>query len=107
MKNSEYSELYRKIWEISLQIPKGTVATYGQIAKLAGLGKNARIIGYALNKLPENSNVPWHRIINAQGKISLRKGSASHKIQKILLEKEGIIFENEKIDLNRYGWKPD
>lgn len=106
MKKKEYSELYKKIWSVISDIPEGKVATYGQIAKFAGLGKNARIVGYALNKLPDNSNVPWHRVINSQGKISIRTGDIYHKIQKSLLEKEGIIFENGKIDLKRYGWKP-
>jgi len=103
-KQIESSGLYKKIWNIVNQIPEGKVATYGQITRLAGIGQNARLVGYALHKLPEGSSVPWHRVINASGKISLRTGKGYHDIQKMLLEKEGIIFRNDKIDLEKYGW---
>jgi methylated-DNA-protein-cysteine methyltransferase-like protein len=104
-KDRQYSDNYRKIWETVKKIPAGKVASYGQIAKKAGLGSNAKMVGYAMHSLPENSDVPWHRVINAQGKISLRKTQNYYQIQKMLLEKEGIEFINERIDLNKFGWQ--
>ena len=102
--SSKPSELYKKIRNIISQIPEGKVATYGQIARIAGLESNARIVGYALHSLPEGSEVPWHRVINSRGRISLRKDNEYYHIQKVLLEKENIIFNNEKIDFKLYGW---
>jgi len=101
------SRLYQQIWDIVYQIPFGKVATYGQVARLAGLGFNSRLVGYALHNLPVNSTVPWHRVINCQGKISLSKEDGSFQLQKKLLQQENIIFINEKIDLQIYRWIPD
>jgi methylated-DNA-protein-cysteine methyltransferase-like protein len=94
--------LYDKIYRIVLMVPFGRVATYGQIARKAGLGHQARLVGYALHNLPDDSIVPWHRVINARGMISLR-GSAN--LQKLLLENESIVFNAKgRIDLNKYLW---
>ncbi len=83
-------------------IPSGRVATYGQIAKKAGIGTNARLVGYALHRLPDNSDIPWHRVVNAQGRISLREGA---NLQRFLLEQEDISFRPDgKIDLNIFCW---
>jgi methylated-DNA-protein-cysteine methyltransferase-like protein len=98
---------YKLIWQTVKQIPKGKVATYGQVAELSGLNNQARLVGYALHKLPENSKVPWHRIINSKGKLSFPKNSNSYKSQRSLLEKEGITLKCETIDLNKYGWLND
>ena len=98
------SKLYQKIWDVIEQIPIGKVATYGQIARIAGMGAHARIVGYALNNLPPSSNVPWHRVINAQGKISLSRADGGYQLQKSLLEQENIIFQDDKIDLTKYRW---
>jgi len=103
-KSSKPSELYQRIWKIINQIPEGKVATYGQIARIAGLESNARIVGYALHSLPEGADVPWHRVINSGGRISLRKDNEYYHIQKALLENENIVFNNEKIDFKLYGW---
>ncbi len=89
------------------QIPPGRVATYGQIARISGLGRLARQVGYALNALPEDSEVPWHRVVNARGEISQRSaaGSESESLQRLRLEAEGVRFDARgRIDLGEYSW---
>jgi methylated-DNA-protein-cysteine methyltransferase-like protein len=84
------------------------VATYGQIARLAGLGGHARQVGYALAALPAGSDVPWQRVINAKGEISARAWPASEDEQKMLLEAEGVTFDPRgRIPLDRYRWSPE
>ena len=85
-------------------IPKGKVIAYGQLAKLAGLPGAARLAGKVLCGLPENTELPWHRVINSQGKISLPEGSPGHAEQKRRLEAEGVEFKNNKINLRIYGY---
>lgn len=100
------SPIYRRIYAVVQRIPAGKVATYGQIARLAGLGVHARMVGYAMHSLPDNSHVPWHRVINAKGEVSIRSDPFSAEIQRKLLEAEGVTFEkNSKINLPRYGWR--
>ena len=99
------SENYRKIWEVVRRIPPGKVATYGQVARLAGLGGQARMAGYALHAAPEEIGIPWHRVINARGQISLPRENGQYDLQKTLLEAEGIVFRNETVDLQRYRWR--
>lgn len=95
---------YEAIWNLVKKIPFGKVATYGQIADLAGLEGHARFVGYALHGLPRGSKIPWHRVINAQGRISL--AGPSSKRQRRLLEDEKIIFSPAgRIDLKKYRWK--
>ena len=94
---------YSAIWETVKQIPKGKVATYGEIATLSGLPGQQRLVGYALHNLPRNSAVPWQRVINAQGRISLPRRTGGYRRQKMLLQKEGIVFSRETIDLDTYG----
>lgn len=89
------------------KVPRGRVATYGQIAKLIGLPKNARQVGTVLRSLPDDSGVPWHRILNAQGKISERDTRVFEGLQRHLLEEEGLEFdERGKLDLGEFQWKP-
>ncbi|HYI12406.1 MAG TPA: MGMT family protein [Thermoanaerobaculia bacterium] len=96
---------YQLIWKIVAKIPRGRVATYGQIAELAGLEGHARQVGYALHNLPEGSRVPWHRVINAQGEVSPRTGGDSHELQRLLLEAEGVAFDARgRVDLKRFRW---
>jgi methylated-DNA-protein-cysteine methyltransferase-like protein len=95
---------YQAIWGLVQQVPRGKVATYGEIAKLAGLLGQARLVGYALHNLPHGINIPWHRVINSKGRISLPKVSGQYESQKRLLEKEGVVFVRDKIDLDKYGW---
>jgi methylated-DNA-protein-cysteine methyltransferase-like protein len=81
------------------------VASYGQVAEIAGLEGHARQVGYALHHLPEHSDVPWHRVVNARGEISPRSAGDSHELQKMLLEGEGIEIVRGRIDLARFRWK--
>jgi len=98
---------YERIYEVVRQIPQGRVATYGQVAALAGLPGHARQVGYALHALPEGSNVPWHRVINARGAISLRADRGWGGFQRHLLEEEGVAFSARGlIDLERCRWDP-
>lgn len=101
------TDTYERIWSVVAEIPYGKVANYGQIARIADLGKRARLIGYALHCVPDDMDLPWHRVVNAQGRISLPAGSTSHERQRRLLEAEGIVFIRGRIDLNIYRWIPD
>lgn len=101
----EYS-LYEHFYDLICQIPLGKVSTYGDIARMADC-RSARAVGFALNQLPENSSVPWQRVINSQGKVSPRRNSEGHLIQKLILEEEGILFKNEQVDLQLYRWNPE
>lgn len=98
------------MWSVAQRIPRGRVATYGQIASLAGFPRQPRLAGYAMHALPEGSKVPWHRVVNAQGRISARSDSSlcgGDAIQRILLEREGVRFDPlGRIDLARYQWRP-
>ncbi len=98
-----YPDLYLRIWKAVKGVRKGRVATYGQIAQICELRGHARLVGYALHNLPPNSGIPWHRIINSKGMISLPVHTGGYERQKRLLEKEGIVFKHEKIDLAKYG----
>jgi methylated-DNA-protein-cysteine methyltransferase-like protein len=83
------------------------VATYGQIAALAGLRGHARQVGYALHALPSHSGLPWHRVINAKGEISRRSSGGAALTQRLLLEKEGVEFDGRhRVRLTRFQWKP-
>lgn len=96
---------YARIWSVVKKIPRGRVATYGQIATLAGLDGHARQVGYALHNLPGSSRVPWHRVINAKGEISPRSASDSHELQRLLLEAEGVEFTLDgRVDLRKFRW---
>jgi methylated-DNA-protein-cysteine methyltransferase related protein len=98
------------IYEVVKKIPRGRVATYGQIAALAGMPRAARQVGYALRATPDNIKIPWHRVVNAQGRVSMRLKdwqSGGDDLQKILLEAEGVEFdETGKMNLKRYRWEP-
>jgi methylated-DNA-protein-cysteine methyltransferase-like protein len=95
---------YIAIWEAVRKIPKGKVSTYGEIATLCGLLGQARLVGYALHNLPRGTKVPWHRVINAAGKISISELDGMAELQEELLRKEGIRFSGDKVNLWRYGW---
>ena len=101
------SDSYRKIYAVASRIPKGRVATYGQIAALAGLPRQARLVGYAMHALSADSDVPWHRVVNAAGKISIRADGLGHdERQAQLLRREGVRFVGGAIPLARYRWQP-
>jgi methylated-DNA-protein-cysteine methyltransferase-like protein len=98
---------YDEIHAIVRRIPKGRVATYGQIAELAGIPGQARRIGYALSALSNATAVPWQRVVNAKGEISLRSHPGAEKLQMKLLRMEGIVFDrNKRIPLARFQWRP-
>ncbi|MEP7066896.1 MAG: methylated-DNA--[protein]-cysteine S-methyltransferase [Gemmatimonadota bacterium] len=98
----------QRIYEQVRKVPRGKVATYGQIAELAGLEGQARQVGYAMAAVPSSSTVPWHRVINAQGRVSMRAaGPGSTIIQQQLLEREGVVFDDGgRVSLARFRWKP-
>jgi methylated-DNA-protein-cysteine methyltransferase-like protein len=100
------ADSYKRIYAMVKRIPRGRVATYGQIATLAGLDGHARQVGYALHSLPDRSDIPWHRVINAKGEISPRSGGDSHELQRMLLEEEGVEFSLDgKVSLAQFRWK--
>ena len=97
---------YDLIHRIVSEIPRGRVATYGQIAKLAGIHGQARRVGYALSALPNGSPVPWQRVVNAKGEISLRAQSGAENLQRELLRAEGVRFDrNGRILMERFQWR--
>lgn len=88
-------------------MPRGRVATYGQIAGLAGLPGAARQVGYALAALPDGSAIPWQRVVNARGELSARRDFDGAPRQRLRLAEEGIVFDAAgRIDLRRFGWRP-
>ncbi|MDY6456919.1 MGMT family protein [Acinetobacter faecalis] len=97
----------REFYGIIQLIPKGKVATYGQIAKLAGLPKHARHVGFALKNIADDTVVPWYRVINSQGKISLSKEDGfGENIQIVKLQSEGVVVLNGKVNLKLFQWIP-
>jgi len=103
-KKSNRGTLYQRIDNIVKRIPEGQLATYGQIAKLVG-SCGARQVGYAMAALDSNTDVPWHRVINSQGSISTRNGTEGHTLQRIILEEEGIVFNDKgKTNLEIFRW---
>lgn len=97
---------YARIYAVVRRIPAGRVATYGQVAALAGLAGRARQVGYALHALPEGSQVPWHRVINARGEVSPRAEPGWEGFQRFLLEEEGVAFDLAgAVDLERFLWQ--
>jgi methylated-DNA-protein-cysteine methyltransferase-like protein len=88
------------------QVPAGKVVSYGQLAELAGLGRAARWVGRTLSQLPPDSKLPWHRVLGAGGRISLPAGSPSGDEQRARLRCEGISVLNNRVDIQRHGWRP-
>ena len=96
---------YKSVWKVVSEIPSGHVLTYGEVARLAGMPRQARRVSQALRRAPAGVEVPWHRVINAQGKISFPEDSGGWQRQKDLLEGEGVIFLKGKINLERFGYR--
>jgi len=88
------------------RIPRGRVCTYGDVADVAGLPRRARLVGTVLRQTPASRDLPWHRVINAGGRISFPVGSEAYARQRRKLEAEGVVFVGGRIDLRRYGWPP-
>jgi methylated-DNA-protein-cysteine methyltransferase related protein len=96
-----------RVYAVVRRIPRGRVATYGQVAGLAGLGPHARQVGYALSALRPGSRVPWHRVINARGEVSRRARPGAELTQRMLLEREGHRFDARgRLRLSKVQWKP-
>tara|TARA_R110000772_G_scaffold54227_1_gene123845 strand:- start:130813 stop:131304 length:492 start_codon:yes stop_codon:yes gene_type:complete len=97
----------QRIWHVVASIPQGRVSTYGDIARFAGLGRAARRVGWALRQLPSDTRVPWHRVINSAGKLSLPSTSDAGRLQRKRLEEEGItVRSGDRIALATYRWIP-
>ena len=95
---------FEKIYEVVKSIPEGKVATYGQVALLAGNPRWARVVGYALHVNPEPGVIPCHRVVNRKGKVASGFAFGGEGVQRQLLESEGIVFETDgRIDLEKYG----
>ena len=88
------------------QVPEGCVVSYGELAQLAGLGRAARWVGRTLSQLPQDTRLPWHRVLAAGGRISLPVGSASGDEQRARLRSEGVTILNNRVDIQRHGWRP-
>jgi methylated-DNA-protein-cysteine methyltransferase-like protein len=100
---------YDRIYAVIASIPEGRVATYGQVAALAGLPGHARQVGYALHSSPAGLELPWQRVINSKGEVSLRSDPGLDEgYQRHLLEEEGVIFTLAgRVDLEKYQWEPE
>ena len=99
---------WERIYAVVRRIPRGRVASYGQVAALAGLPRHARQVGYALHALPEGSDVPWHRFINARGEVSPRATPGWDRLQLDLLRRERVLGAGaQRVDLERFRWDPD
>jgi methylated-DNA-protein-cysteine methyltransferase-like protein len=101
------SDSYARIYAVVRRIPEGRVATYGQVAALAGIPGHARQVGYALHALPDGADAPWQRVINARGEVSERAdGGWREGYQRHLLEEEGVAFDARgRVDLARFRWE--
>ena len=103
---SKQQEAYERIWATIRRIPLGRVATYGQIATEAGFPKRPRLTAQALANVPAGMEIPWYRVINAQGRIAIPEGSRGHREQKRRLTGEGVKFVRERVDFEIYRWQP-
>ena len=92
-------------YDVVKQIPKGTVATYGQVAALAGNKRWSRVVGYALHVNPDSEHIPCHRVVNRLGEVSKAFAFGGENRQIALLEQEGVSLTNGRVDLEKYGWK--
>ena len=98
---------YQRVWNTVAAIPPGMVASYGQVAELSGYSRGARYVSRALGAAPDRNTLPWHRVVNAQGKISIPKSHRAHDEQIKRLRKESVEVDGDRIDMSVYGWQPD
>lgn len=96
---------FETIYDVIYQIPRGKVASYGQIAALVGNRRWARVVGYALHAIPEGSGIPWHRVVKKNGEVFGGAESSGGRYQTELLQKEGVGFVDGYVDMERYQWK--
>lgn len=102
--NDSGSSLRELIWQVVATIPRGRVATYGQIARLCGYPSHARYVGTTMKDLPQGSKLPWFRVLRSNGELAFPVASAPYKKQKELLEREKVIFKGGKVSLKQYQW---
>ena len=105
VKKTEDGNWYKSVWKVVSEIPSGHVLTYGEVARLSGMPRAARRVSQALRRAPRDLNVPWHRVINSQGKISFPEDSSGWQRQKDKLEEEGVVFLKGKINLEQFGYR--
>lgn len=98
---------YQRIWQTVLAIPAGRVASYGQVADLAGLPGRARLVGKALGWSPAELSVPWYRVLRSSGQIAFAKGSEQAQKQTGLLQSENVVVINNRVRLKEFQWQPD
>jgi methylated-DNA-protein-cysteine methyltransferase-like protein len=96
--------LREEIWQWVAAIPPGRVATYGQIARLAGFPRHARYVGATLKQLPKDTTLPWFRVLRSSGELAFAPGSASYCTQRRLLQAEAVVFRGGKVSLREFGW---
>ena len=102
---ADYDRWVKNVWQVVEDIPRGHVLTYGEVARLAGMGRAARRVSQAMRRAPRGMRLPWHRVVNAAGKISFPADSTGYRQQKERLEREGVVFVKGKIDLDLHGYK--
>lgn len=103
--HSDFDHWVRNVWQVVESIPRGHVLTYGEVARLAGKSGAARRVSQAMRRAPRDRRLPWHRVINAQGCIAFPQDSSGYRRQKELLQAEGVLFEDGRVDLDRFGYR--
>jgi methylated-DNA-protein-cysteine methyltransferase-like protein len=104
---SALAERLQRVWNTIRDIPEGRVASYGQIAEIAGVPRGARQVGYALKHVPDDLDVPWHRVIRSSGQLAFGSGTRAFRKQAGLLAEENVPVRNGRVDMKKYGWQPD
>jgi methylated-DNA-protein-cysteine methyltransferase-like protein len=102
---TDFDVWVKSVWQVVQGIPRGHVLTYGEVARLAGMSRMARRVSQAMRRAPRGMALPWHRVVNAQGRISFPEDSNGYREQKNRLEQEGVVFIKGKIDLDRFGYQ--
>ena len=97
----------RRIWDTIQEIPAGKVASYGQVAEIAGIPRGARQTAYALRVAPDDLQLPWFRVITASGKLAFERGSPAFRRQRDLLRDDGVTVTAGKVDMDEFRWQPD
>jgi len=98
--NPQFAAIYAAV----LRVPRGRVCSYGVIADLAGLPRRARLAGTALKHTPSSLRIPWHRIVTASGRLAFPVGSDTFREQRRRLEREGVVFVRQRVDIDGFGW---
>ncbi len=107
MPQPDQGQRLERIWATVADIPPGSVASYGQIADIAGIPRGARQVGYALRHSPKDRALPWHRVLRAGGTSAFDKDSRPYREQRRRLAEEGVVMTNGKVDMRIYRWQPD